>query len=255
MRKYSVILGLILFIIAAAVSAQVESPVAKKKDNRLTGKQKKQGWELMFDGKTLKGWRGYARDTIPAVWLVENGTMRVDKSKQVRRDRSSIGDIIFDRKMKNFEFTFDWMIQEAGNSGVFFYGQEIPGKAIYASAPEYQLLDNEKHPDGAQGHDGNRKSASLYDMIPAVPQNGKPAGHWNSGGIKVKDGKVEHYQNGVKVVEYTLWTPEWQNLLDNSKFKGWEEMYNVGGANHDGYIGLQWHNDDIWFKNLKIREL
>lgn len=255
MKKYFALFILSIFMTATFFDASAVSPVAKSKDNKLKGKEKRQGWQLMFDGKTYKGWRGYNRQDIPAVWVVENGLMRVDKSKQVRGDRTSTGDIIFDRKMKNFEFTFDWMIDEAGNSGVFFYGQELEGKPIYSSAPEFQLLDNEKHPDGAQGRDGNRKSASLYDMIPAVPQNGKPALQWNSGGIKIKDGKVEHYQNGVKVVEYTLWTPEWLSMIENSKFKGWQEMINVGGPNREGYIGLQWHNDNIWFKNLKIREL
>lgn len=255
MKKIFVLIILSVFMSATLLEATASAPAGKGKGNKLTGKEKKQGWELMFDGKTLNGWRGYNRQDVPPVWLVENGTLRVDKSKQVRGDRSSTGDIIFDRKLKNFEFTFEWMIDEAGNSGVFFYGQEIEGKPIYSSAPEFQLLDNEKHPDGAQGKNGNRKSASLYDMIPAVPQNGKPALQWNSGGIKVKDGKVEHYQNGVKVVEYTLWTPEWLNMIENSKFKGWQEMINVGGPNREGYIGLQWHSDNIWFRNLKIREL
>ncbi|MFZ5429193.1 MAG: 3-keto-disaccharide hydrolase [Bacteroidota bacterium] len=255
MKKIFVLIILSVFMSATLLETTASAPAGKGKGNKLTGKEKKQGWELMFDGKTLNGWRGYNRQDVPPVWLVENGTLRVDKSKQVRGDRSSTGDIIFDRKLKNFEFTFEWMIDEAGNSGVFFYGQEIEGKPIYSSAPEFQLLDNEKHPDGAQGKNGNRKSASLYDMIPAVPQNGKPALQWNSGGIKVKDGKVEHYQNGVKVVEYTLWTPEWLNMIENSKFKGWQEMINVGGPNREGYIGLQWHSDNIWFRNLKIREL
>jgi hypothetical protein len=255
MKKNFVILIMALLMVSSGFNALASSPAGKGKVNKVTGKEKKAGWELMFDGKTLKGWRGYNRQDIPPVWVIENGTMRVDKSKQVRGDRNSTGDIIFDRKVKNFEFTFEWMIDEAGNSGVFFYGQEIEGKPIYVSAPEFQLLDNEKHPDGAQGRDGNRKAASLYDMIPAVPQNAKPAMQWNSGGIKVKDGKVEHYQNGVKVVEYTLWTPEWLSLIENSKFKGWQDMINVGGENREGYIGLQWHNDDIWFRNLKIREL
>jgi hypothetical protein len=223
--------------------------------NKLSSKEKKDGWILMFDGKTYKGWRGYNRQDIPPVWLIENGTMRVDPSKRVEGDRTSTGDIIFDQKFRNFEFSFEWMIAEGGNSGVFFLGQEIEGKPIYSSAPEFQLLDNEKHPDGKQGRDGNRKAASLYDMIPAVPQNANPAMQWNSGAIKIKDGKAEHYQNGVKVVEYTLWTPEWLKLIENSKFKGWKEMINVGGEKKEGYLGLQYHGDNIWFRNLKVREL
>ena len=249
-KKIFIASALSIALIASSSIAQ-----GKGKDNKLTGKEKKQGWELMFDGKSLNNWRGYNRQDIPAVWVVEDGTMRVDKSKQVRGDRTSTGDIIFDRKMKNFVFTFEWKIAEAGNSGIFFLGQEIERKPIYSSAPEYQLLDNDNHPDAKMGRDNNRKAASLYDMIPAVPQNANPFLQWNTGGITLKDGKVTHYQNGVKVVEYTLWTPEWENLIENSKFKGWTEMINVGGEKKEGYIGLQFHGDDIWFKNLKIREL
>jgi hypothetical protein len=258
MTKYfSIKLLLVLLVFIGAVStSEAQSKKAKKEVvNKLTAQEKKDGWQLLFDGKSFKGWRGYNRQDIPPVWVIENGTIKVDASKQVQGDRTSTGDIIPDRKFKNFEFTFEWMISEGGNSGVFFLGQEIEGKPIYSSAPEFQLLDNEKHPDGAKGKDGNRKSASLYDMLPAVPQNAKGPMQWNSGGIKVKDGKVEHFQNGVKVVQYTLWTPEWKNMIENSKFKGWTEMINVGGEKKEGYLGLQYHGDNIWFRNIKVREL
>jgi len=232
-----------------------ESSAAKKSGNKLSAAEKRQGWQLMFDGKSFTNWRGYNRQDIPPVWIIDNGTIKVDAGRRIEGDRTSTGDIIFDKQFKNFEFAFEWMISEVGNSGIFFLGQEIQGRPIYRSAPEYQLLDNANHPDAKQGKDNNRMAASLYDMIPAVPQNAKPFMQWNSGKIVVNNGKVEHYQNGVKVVEYTLWTPEWLNLIENSKFKGWEEMINVGGEKRQGYIGLQYHGDDIWFRNLKIREL
>lgn len=237
------------------LTGKQDRSLKKKYINKITAKERRQGWELLFDGKSFTGWRGYNRQEIPSVWAIEDGAIKVESSKRIKGDQSSAGDIIYDKKFKNFEFCFEWRISESGNSGVFFLAQEIEGKPIYISAPEYQLLDNENHPDGKLGRDGNRKSASLYDMIPAVPQNANPTMVWNSGGITLKDGKVTHYQNGVKVLEYTLWTEEWHNLIENSKFKGWQNMINVGGPDKQGYIGLQYHGDDIWFRNLKIRVL
>jgi hypothetical protein len=165
------------------------------------------------------------------------------------------GDIIYDRKFKDFELTFEWKVSPGGNSGVFYLAQEIPGRPIYESAPEYQILDNERHPDAKLGKNGNRKSASLYDLVPANPQNAKPAGEWNTGGIMVYQGTVVHSQNGENVVEYHLWTDDWKKMVADSKFKDWPEFLNAGGENHEGYIGLQDHGNDVWFRNIKIRIL
>ena len=132
---------------------------------------------------------------------------------------------------------------------------------IYISAPECQVLDNENHPDAKLGVDGNRKSTSLYDMIPAKPQNAKPFGEWNSVKIVCQNGHVEHWQNGVKVLQYELWTPEWTNMLQDSKFseKKWPVAFdllnNCGGERHEGYIGMQDHGDTVWFKNIRVKEL
>ena len=129
---------------------------------------------------------------------------------------------------------------------------------IYISAPECQVLDNENHPDARLGKDGNRMSTSLYDMIPAKPQNAKPAGEWNKVKIMVYKGTVVHYQNDEPVVEYHLWTPQWTEMLQASKFSqekwpvAFELLNNCGGENHEGYIGFQDHGDDVWFRNIKV---
>ncbi|MCL2502646.1 MAG: DUF1080 domain-containing protein, partial [Bacteroidales bacterium] len=152
-------------------------------------------------------------------------------------------------------------VSKGANSGIFYLAQEIKDEPIYISAPESQVLDNENHPDARMGKDGNRQSTSLYDMIPAKPQNAKPFGEWNNTTIIVDRGNVYHLQNGEVVVRYNLWTPRWTEMLQASKFSlerwplAFELLNNVGGPNREGYIGLQDHGDDIWFRNIKIKIL
>lgn len=228
-------------IAAASLPAAGVSPAAKG------------GWVRMFDGKTFDGWRGYNRTDMPGVWVVEDGTMKIRSKKTPgATDR---GDIVFDRKFHNFELEFEFKVSKGANCGVFYLVTEYPGKRIFQSAPEYQVLDNDNHPDAHKGTDGNRRSASLYDLIPARPQNARPYGHWNKGRIVVRDGVVAHYQNGKKVVEYRLGTPDWKALVAGSKFAGWPEFLTPGGPGREGFIGLQDHGDDVWFRNLRIREL
>lgn len=224
------------------------------------------GYIILFDGRTLNGWRGYGKDQIPERWVVEDGDMKINKSENTERI-----DIIFDYRFKNFELILEWKTSKGGNSGIFYLGREVQSvnpetgetkiEPIYVSAPEYQLLDNENHPDALLGKGNNRQSASLYDMIPAIPQNSKPFGEWNKSKIVVNNGKVIHGQNDVDVVRYELWTPEWTQTLQSGKFseEAWplafELLNDCGGALHEGYIGLQDHGDDFWFRNIKIKIL
>ena len=169
---------------------------------------------VLFDGTSLEGWRGYGKDHVPARWVIEDGCLKFNGSGGGEAQTGEGGDIIFDQKFKNFELSFEWKISEGGNSGVFYLAQEIKKEdgsyePIYISAPEYQILDNVNHIDAGLGVDGNRKSASLYDMIPAKPQNSKGWGEWNTSKIVCYKGTVVHYQNDQPVVEYHLWTPQW----------------------------------------------
>lgn len=218
--------------------------------------QNDDGAYMLFDGKNLDGWRGYNKDHVPENWDIDNGTL-----KFTGQEDGEGGDLIFAHEFKNFELSFDWKISEDGNSGVFVLAKEVKDEPIYISSPEYQVLDNEGHPDAKMGENGNRKSASLYDMIPADPQNSNPAGEWNTGKIVVNNGTITHYQNGEQVLEYEVWTQEWVDMLQDSKFseEAWplafELLKNIGGENKSGVIGFQDHGDDVWFKNITVKEL
>lgn len=219
-----------------------------------------EGAYVIFDGSSLDGWRGYGKEHVPSKWSIDNGTLKFSAKPQGIENPEG-GDLIFASDLKNFELEFEWRISEAGNSGVFFLAKEIKGQAIYVSSPEYQLLDNHNHPDAKQGVDGNRKSASLYDMIPAKPQNAFPHGEWNRAKIVVNRGRVTHFQNDEKVVEYQLWTKQWTEMLQASKFSqekwplAFHLLNNVGGKSKSGVIGLQDHGDDIWFRNITVKVL
>jgi hypothetical protein len=218
-------------------------------------------WITIFDGKSTDGWRGYNRSDLPAAWTIEDGALKIKGSGEGEAGASNGGDIIYDRKFKNFELELEWKVDKGSNSGIFYLAQEIPDQPIYISAPEYQVLDNANHPDAKLGENGNRQSASLYDMIPAKPQNSKPFGEWNKAKILCYKGTIVHYQNDEKVLEYHLWTAQWKELLDKSKFskEAWPLAYdlllNCGGENHEGYIGLQDHGDNVWFRNIRVKLL
>jgi len=228
----------------------------------------KDGYITLFNGKDLTGWRGYGMAQPPKSWGVEDGAIHLKGSGTGEAQAAGGGDLIFAHKFKNFELDFEYKISKGGNSGVFYLAREAManqnGKEAYLpiwqSCCEYQVLDNANHPDAKLGVDGNRQSASLYDMIPAKPQNAKPYGKWNTGKIMVYEGTVTHSQNGKNVVEYHLWTPKWKQMLDNSKFKAdgdfpiaYKLMLNIGGDEHEGYIGFQDHGDDVWYRNVKIK--
>jgi len=219
------------------------------------------GWITVFDGKTFNGWRGYNKTVVPGKWTIEDNSIKFNGTGGGEAQEGDGGDLIFASKLKNFEFEFEWKVAKGSNSGVFFYIQEVEGQPSYISAPEYQVLDNANHPDAKLGVDGNRMSASLYDMIPAKPQNAKPFGEWNKGKILCYKGTVVHFQNDVAVVEYHLWTQQWKEMLDASKFSkdkwplAYELLLNCGGPNKEGFVGFQDHGDDVWFRNIKVKVL
>jgi hypothetical protein len=217
------------------------------------------GWITLFDGKTFKGWRGYNREDVPSAWVIDDGAIHIKGSGGGEAGAKDGGDILFAHKFKNYEIEFEWKVAKGSNSGVLYMIQEVKDQYSYISAPEYQVLDNENHPDAKLGVNGNRQSASLYDMIPAKPQNAKSIGEWNKGKILSYKGTIIHYQNDEAVVEYHLWTKQWTDMLQASKFsqKDWplafELLNNCGGENKEGFIGFQDHGEDVWYRNIRIK--
>lgn len=228
----------------------------------------KDGYYVLFDGTSLNGWRGYGKDNVPSRWTVEDGCIKFSGTGTGEGQTGEGGDLIFARKFKNFILELEWKVSKGGNSGIFYLAQEVKTvredgsekyEPIYISSPEYQVLDNANHPDAFLGVDGNRQSASLYDMIPAKPQNSNAFGEWNKAKIMVYKGTVVHGQNDANVVEYHLWTDQWTQMLQASKFSqekwplAFELLNNCGGENHEGYFGLQDHGDDVWYRNIRIK--
>jgi len=205
----------------------------------LTDAERGAGWQLLFDGTTGAGWRGYRQTALPAGWQVRDGALT--------RVGPPGGDIITDAQFKNFELALEWKISPGGNSGIFYRARE-DSDAIYWNAPEMQVLDDARHPDGQ-----SRMTAAgaAYDLYPSPAGIVKPANEWNAVRLVVNGNHVEEWLNGVKVVEYDFGSPEFQAKVKGSKFAPHQNF----GKNAEGRIGLQDHGDIVAFRNIKIRVL
>lgn len=213
--------------------------------NTLSPSEKKQGVKLLWDGKTTAGWRGAALDKFPDKgWKISDGVLSVEPSE------GKGGDIVTTEAYSNFELSVDFKLTEGGNSGIkYFVDPNLPTSGL---GLEFQILDDDKHPDAKMGRDGNRTIGSLYDMIPASKD--KPVrkiGEWNTAKIVSKGNHTEHWLNGVKVVEYERNSDEYRRLIALSKYKDHPNF----GTGEKGRILLQFHNDQVFFRNIKIRQL
>jgi hypothetical protein len=214
------------------------------------------GESSLFDGKSLAGWRGYKKtDAAGGRWTIQDGTLTLPPKDG--RDTRGARDIISAETFDLFELTWEWKVAQGANSGLKYFVLEDRDSAI---GHEYQLIDDERHPDAKIGP--HRQTAAFYDVlaakIPPAPGLKKPAGEWNSSQIRVapsrvvKGGtRVYHYLNGVRVLEYELDSPELDAAIEKSKFKGIERF----GKLQKGHILLQDHGDQVWFRNIKVQRL
>lgn len=221
--------------------------------NNLSRVEGRYNWKLLFDGKSNKGWKGAYKNTFPEKgWAIEDGVLKVLKS--AGEESTNGGDIVTMGKYKAFDLSFEFKLTEGANSGVKYFVTLSENNTGSAIGLEYQLLDDEKHPDAKKGRDGNRTLSSLYDLITAAkqPRFTKKIGEWNCGRVVVHpDNRVEHYLNGVKVLEYVRGSKEFRDLVANSKYKDWPGF----GEAPEGHILLQDHGDEVHFRSIKIREL
>lgn len=219
--------------------------------NTISDREAKAGWKLLWDGKTTNGWRGAKLDGFPEKgWKIEDGFLKVMKSDG--GESTNGGDIVTTRPYKNFVLKVDFKITEGANSGIkYFVDTELNKGQGSAIGCEFQILDDAKHPDAKLGVNGNRTLGSLYDLIPAPKDKPFRKGFFNTAMVVVKGNQVEHWLNGVKIVEYERNNQMWEALVDFSKYKDWP---NFGNA-EEGLILLQDHGDEVWFQNVKIKEL
>ena len=220
-------------------------------DNSLTSQEKKEGWALLWDGKTTEGWRGAKLDAFPDHgWVIEDGVLKVLRSDG--SESTNGGDIITTRLYKNFILKVDFKITEGANSGIkYFVDPTLNKGAGSAIGCEFQVLDDTRHPDAKLGVKGNRTLGSLYDLIPAPEDKPFDISTWNTAQVVVQGNHVEHWLNGVKLLEYERNNQEWNALVAYSKYKDWPNFGNY----EEGYILLQDHGDEVWFKNIKIKEV
>ncbi|MBA3342237.1 MAG: DUF1080 domain-containing protein [Gemmatimonadaceae bacterium] len=207
--------------------------------NVLSQRETNEGWRLLFDGRTTTGWRGYRKPAVSPGWQVTDGSL-------VRTGQDA-GDIITAEQYRNFDLALDWKVSEGGNSGIFYRATEGSDN-IWQSAPEMQVLDDARHVDGKSPL---TSAGASYGIYPAPRGVVRPAGEWNDARLLVNGNHVEHWLNGVKLLEYELGSTEWKDIVAKSKFN---EMPLYGKA-AEGHIGLQDHGDRVEFRNIRIRVL
>ena len=221
--------------------------------NNLTDYEKKNGWKLLFDGVDSKGWKGAYKDGFPETgWQIKDGVLTVLASEG--KEGGVGGDIVTIDQFSAFDLSFEFKLTPGANSGVKYFVTLKEHNTGSAIGLEYQVLDDKGHPDAKQGINGNRTLASLYDLIPAQKQERfvHPIGQWNTGRIIVyANNHVEHYLNGVKVLEYDRGSQAYRDLVAISKYKVWDHF----GEAPKGRILLQDHGNEVSFRSIKIRKL
>lgn len=225
-----------LILSSSTVTADEAAP------NTLTEKEKADGWKLLFDGKTTSGWHAFRGKDVGDRWKVMNGAL-VFNPKNGKQG----GDIATDEEFASFELSFEWKVTEGANSGIMYRVSEDEGGPFF-TGPEYQILDNKKHPDGKSKL---TSAASCYALYAPSEDATKPVGEWNQGRIVVNGNKVEHWLNGKKVLAFEFGSDDWTTRVGKSKFSAWKKF----GTMKKGKIDLQDHGDEVAYRSLKIKHL
>lgn len=240
-----------LFILSLHHHSQDLLPENNLKDNTLTGLEKAQGWQLLFEGKSLSGWRNFRKYSIGKSWVIDDNAihLKAEKSPEGPWQASDGGDIITDKTYSNYILKYDWKISDCGNSGVMFNViEDEKYDFVWQTGPEMQVLDNNCHPDAKIK---THRAGDLFDMLEAKPESVLPPGEWNQALIKNTPSWVEFWLNGVKIIEFSIHDETWKKRIKSSKFKDMPGF----GLSKSGHIALQDHGDKVWFKNIKIKTL
>ena len=243
--KYALlVLAAVIITAGISLSFSKKNIAEKINPNSLTASEKNDGWISLFDGKTTNGWHTYHEAKAGSAWNVEDGALHLDP-----KSKDGHGDIVTSKEFSNFDLKVEWKISPKGNSGVIFYVKEDPKiEESYQSGPEMQVLDNDGHPDG-KIH--KHRAGDLYDLIACSKETVKPVGEWNQVEIIANHGDLKLFLNGYNVVHTTMWDDNWKKMIAGSKFKEWP----VFGTFNSGRIDLQDHGNEVWFRNIKIKNL
>lgn len=234
--KFGPLLALALFFGACSQNAN--------KDNTLTSEEKKEGWELLFDGETTDGWHLYNQKDKPSVWVVKEGALVCSPETNLEH-----GDLVTDKKYENYELKFDWKLVKEGNSGVFINVQEDKKyPTAWTTGPEYQLLESSHHDYEIE----TKRAGCLYGFSPQLNKADlKPLDEWNNAMIRQQNGKIEFYLNGKLTAQQDMTSDEWKDKIAETNFKNFPDF----GKERKGQIALQDWNKGVSFKNIKIKEL
>lgn len=238
-----------LFLICGFISMNQSFAQEKKSLNRLSKEEKAAGWKLLFDGKSTKGWHVYNNKSDGHAWIVDQNAIHLNPAEMKDWQVVGGGDIVTDQEFENFHLKLEWKVADSANSGVILFVNEDP-KYLHTwyTGPEMQVLDNDGHSDAKIF---KHRAGDLYDLIASSPETVKKAGEWNLAEVISDHGQLEFRLNGTSVLKTTMWNDQWKSLIKGSKFKNMSDF----GTYRKGHIGLQDHGNNVWFRNVKIKEL
>jgi hypothetical protein len=245
-----IIACLLVFALTTQWNVLLHAQLKESAPNTLTKNEKKEGWKLLFDGKTTKGWKKFNSNTIGSAWRVGDGCLYLDPTFKDDWQIKNGGDIVTDQAYGDFDLKLEWKIEKNGNSGIILFVVEdtVKYKYPWETGPEMQVLDNVGHPDGKYI---KHRAGDLYDLITSSPETVNPYEQWNAVEVKSYKGQLDFWLNGQHILSTELWGDSWKKLIAGSKFKSMPDF----GVFHSGKIGLQDHGNKVWFRNIKIKQL